>query len=159
MSLEKEDAYEVIENQGWEVRDDFETNEEWSISAAKGEDIRISIQNEIDEPTLNNLIVESHPIQISNVEEYEEAAEVAGDELMVQVTDNEGIFHRAKHSVELEDKSDAEILELIFDKDIAVGVQFVAVDASQEVGVDVVPEMVEQVESAMEDADFFEHDG
>lgn len=155
MSLEKQDVYDLIEEQeGWEVVEDFDTDEGWSLSASTEDGIRVSVEAEINEPKMNNLTVWSRFIELSSVDEYREAVEVASEDSMVQVIDNEDPFHRVKHSAEFEDPEDG--VELLFDKEISVGIRFVAVDASQDVGFSAVPEMVSEVRSTIEEVSFFE---
>lgn len=133
-SISQSDVVDFFKQQEWEIVDMFDGDDtavRWSVTAVTDDGIRVAIDNPIEDPRLNNIFVETFVSDVESVEEYSELVEDTPESITVEVSDEDGVFIRAKQSIDV-DLTDAEIVERLDEKDVSWGVRLVAVGCTQE---------------------------
>lgn len=143
--ISKDDVLGFFNSQNWEIVDECD-EPRWSVTATTDDRIRVAVDEPIEEPRMNNIIIEYLDTDVETVEEYNSAVDAVSDTdaIQVSVEDEHGLFMRAKHNSDVE-MSDSGIVERLIEKDVSWGIRVSAVGVTEESSLDDIQEWVEEI--------------
>lgn len=117
-------------NEVSEVVDTVPPNDEmpaWTVTGQTDTDCHIILDEAPEALDLNTFFIETPPVSLENVDDYETLKGYETDRMRLSVTSEDGLFMKARHSTnpELEELSEKEVLELLFEKNQSVSAQLV----------------------------------
>lgn len=148
-------------NEVSEIVDTVPPSEEmpsWTVTGRTEQDCRITIEEAPESLDLNTFFVETPLFPLETVDEYELLQEYETDAIRVSITSEDGLFIKARHSTnpELEQMSEKEVLELLFEKNQSVSAQLVycgqhetQTESEMELIVDEITDYAEQITNAL----------
>lgn len=154
------DLYEFSEQRGWERVDEYETDEEWSVTfrCSKGL-VRVEIDSttHVDGAVVNNVFIHGPAVEVDeSLDRYEKlCADAYRNDLRVRVRDSEGLWQRLRSSAEFstDDAPTDDTFRQLLNASETVTVQLVKEMASLNTTLDEIGDAVDRIQDVVSDYD------
>lgn len=144
---------EFCEQQEWDVVNVFDKpkleSPQWSVTAVTNSGVRVTIDEPMEDPRLNNIFVENTLTEVSSVDDYTMLVDEAPESITVDVESEDGLFMRAKHSPDV-DLDEAGLVERLEEKGAAWNIRVISVGCTQESSFDDIRSWVNNVQALTE---------